>query len=188
MRAQVSPPAEAASIAAERQRIDRERAQGNAAFNAQEQACQTAFAVTACLHDVGMRRIALLSDLKRQEIRLNDAERAQRGAEQGQRTQDKATQRVRDSADVPVGPDTSFQEKQKAQRDKQEAHRKTETANQGGVAAFQPALRSAPDTAVQEQNRLAFARKQEEAIQRRLERDKRMVRKLPSERTALPTP
>ena len=68
--------------ALERIRIDRERGQANAELNAQEQQCYSTFRVNACLHDVGMRRIEVMSNFKRQETQLNDVQRMQQAQEQ----------------------------------------------------------------------------------------------------------
>jgi hypothetical protein len=106
----------------ERLRIDRERGQANVELNAKEQRCYSNFAVNACLHEVGMRRIQIMSDLRRQETKLNDAQRMHQGQEQRDRMQEKTVNRAVQDAQALEATGTGFTEKQAAQRDKQAAH------------------------------------------------------------------
>ena len=66
---------------AQRARISAERSQADAAFLADEKACYGKFAVNDCINDARSRRRAVLADLRRQEISLNDAQRKRRAAE-----------------------------------------------------------------------------------------------------------
>ena len=68
--------------AAEHERIRQERVLAQAQFAAQDAQCYARFAVNDCLDAVQVRRRALLADLRRQEISLNDAQRKRRAAEQ----------------------------------------------------------------------------------------------------------
>ena len=83
----LSADAQRAHLAALRQRE-------NAAFDAQELACHARFVVTSCVHEVNMRRIETLSQLKQQEATLNDAARSQRGQEQRARIKERAAERA----------------------------------------------------------------------------------------------
>lgn len=65
----------------ERARIEAERKQVDAAFQSDERACYSKFAVNDCVKDARARRRAALADLRRQEISLNDALRKRRAAE-----------------------------------------------------------------------------------------------------------
>lgn len=62
---------ERASIVLERQRL-------NDRFALEERACANRFAVTACIDDVRARRRAELAPLRERELRLDQADRAQR--------------------------------------------------------------------------------------------------------------
>lgn len=65
----------------ERSRIAADRSQAAAGFSAQELACYQKFAVTDCLKAARAQRRERLSDLRRQELSLNDSERKRRSSE-----------------------------------------------------------------------------------------------------------
>ena len=76
---------------AERLRISQQRAALETGFEREDTACYKKFLVTNCLNEVNIRRRDALADLRRQEISINDEERKARGAEQVQKTEDKAS-------------------------------------------------------------------------------------------------
>ena len=76
---------------AERLRISTERAALEAGFNREDAACYQKFLVNNCLDEVRIRRRDAMADLRRQEISINDQERKAKGAEQIQKTEDKAS-------------------------------------------------------------------------------------------------
>lgn len=76
---------------AERLRIGTERAKLEASFTLEDTACYKKFLVNNCLGEVKIRRRETLADLRRQEISLDDQERKIKGAEQIQKTEDKAS-------------------------------------------------------------------------------------------------
>lgn len=80
-----------ASNDAERLRISTERSTLEAGFTREDTACYKKFLVNNCLDEVKARRRAALADLRRQEITINDQERKARGAQQIQKTEDKAS-------------------------------------------------------------------------------------------------
>jgi colicin import membrane protein len=95
--------AQTAEEAAERARIARERSQANAQLASEEVACYQKFAVSDCLNAARARRRDLLSDLRRQELTLNDADRKRKAGERvkgveernsAQRQEDAAAQRA----------------------------------------------------------------------------------------------
>lgn len=108
-----------ASNAAERSRIGAQRAQFELTFNAENKACYEKFFVNNCLNKVKARRQEVLSDLKRQETALNDQDRKARGAEQVNKTEEKASlQKQREAADkagqaLRDGQDRQVREQQK---------------------------------------------------------------------------
>jgi len=89
-----------ADDAGQRQRIERERAVAEARFSAREAACQVRFAVTDCVEAARRERREALRHLRRQEFRLDDADRKRRAAE---RLQD-IESRARRAAERPAGP------------------------------------------------------------------------------------
>ena len=76
---------------AERLRISKERAVLEAGFNRENAACYQKFLVNNCLDEVKVRRQEAFTDLRRQEISIDDQERKAKGAEQLQKTEDKAS-------------------------------------------------------------------------------------------------
>jgi colicin import membrane protein len=73
--------AQAQDDGAERARIEAERTVVNDRFAEQKRACSSRFAVTDCVEKATRERNAALSDLRRQERVLDDAERKRRAAE-----------------------------------------------------------------------------------------------------------
>ena len=84
------PDAVVAREAAEHARIRKERGDAQARFLAQDVQCYQRFAVNDCLGEVRTQRRAVLAELRRQEISLNEAQRKRRAAEQLLRADDKA--------------------------------------------------------------------------------------------------
>jgi colicin import membrane protein len=78
-------------VAAERSRIAAERSRAQAGFAVEDGACYRRFWVNDCLDEVKARRLGVLSDLRRQEVALNDQERKAQGAEQLQKIEEKST-------------------------------------------------------------------------------------------------
>lgn len=75
----------------ERSRIAAERNSAQAGFAREDSACYEKFWVNHCLDEVKSRRLALLADLRRQEVALNDQERKAQGADQLQKIEEKAS-------------------------------------------------------------------------------------------------
>ncbi len=73
---------EGLDVAKERARIAAARKESDAQLLAQEKLCYQKFAVTPCLEEARAKQRVVTSDLRRQEIALNDAERRRKGAEQ----------------------------------------------------------------------------------------------------------
>ena len=74
-----APPANAAD--SERMRMADQRRALTQRFADEERACAARFAVTACMDDMRARRREALSPLRERELRLDESERQQRGAE-----------------------------------------------------------------------------------------------------------
>jgi hypothetical protein len=70
-----------ASVAAERARIAHAREKVEAAYKTEEKTCYGKFAVNDCLAKARTRRRGAMSDLRRQEIALNDLERKRKAAQ-----------------------------------------------------------------------------------------------------------
>jgi colicin import membrane protein len=94
-----STDARDASERAERERISQERQRANADYAAANAYCYQRFQVNACLSQARTKHNAQISDLKRQEISLNDVQRKRRGAEQLRKVEEKTSpQRQEDVA------------------------------------------------------------------------------------------
>ena len=78
----------APDVAAERSRIQVERAQAESRYGQEQAACYARFAVNDCLRDSRARRRQALDQLRRQDIALNDAVRQRRALEQRQQIKD----------------------------------------------------------------------------------------------------
>ena len=88
-----------AADAAERSRIARERSQADTRLASEEVACYQKFAVSDCLNAARARRRDVLSDLRRQELTLNDADRKRRAGERVQGVEERNPDRkLEDSA------------------------------------------------------------------------------------------
>lgn len=161
-----------ASVGLERSRIDAQRRQALVAFVAEEHACQSRFAVSACVRDLGLRRNALLAELKRQEASLNDAERLKRGADQIKRAEEKSAERVRSEQDATETSSSAQLEKKAAQDAKLRVHQKPKSGS--GSQARESKKEGVLSEAAINENRLAYARKLDAANKRKLEREKRL--------------
>lgn len=182
---QQDAPLEADHVAAERLRIETRRQQANAELDAQERVCQTQFVVTSCVHDVGVRRIAAMSELKRQEAVLNDAERRQRGAEQIKRVKEKVAERRLSDADLALSPPATQADRKMAQDAKILQHQKAAAPTGSANVGKSMATPVTPDLGT---NRAAHFKRLEDARQRRADRDRRLLDRPAAGVAALPVP
>lgn len=81
----------AADIDAQRGAIAAERNRLEAGFLSEDAVCHKKFAVNSCLEGVNARRSAVMADLKRQEIMLNDAQRKSKAEQQIRKTREKSS-------------------------------------------------------------------------------------------------
>jgi hypothetical protein len=160
----------------QRRRIETERKEKMKELAAQDAACLSRFAVTDCQNKVGLRRLELLADLRRQEARLNEADRQQKGAEQLQRIEDKAEEKRKKLSERQATPAAdTMQDRQKTLDEKVLNHKKQGT----NATAATPPREKAPVLSGQtiESNRRAYAEKQRAAQLRRAEREKKLLDK-----------
>lgn len=75
----------------QRLRIQAERMEKEPHYQIQETQCYARFAVTDCLNEVRSQRRAVLHELRRQEITLNNIERQQKAQEQLERIRQKSS-------------------------------------------------------------------------------------------------
>ena len=158
----------------QRQQINVMRKERLKELAAQDAVCLSRFSVTDCQNNVGVRRRQMLSDLRRQEARLDEVDRRQKGADQLQRSQDKSADMAQRASEVSAKTDHDTQEeRQKALNEKVLSHKKQAKP----VSPSVPALKAASglDAETIEKNRGAYAEKQRAAAQRRQEREKRLL-------------
>lgn len=76
-------------LAAERKRIEAERAAAVQKFDGAEKACWQRFAVNACLHQARVERRGALDRLRQEDLALNEVERQRRTAARLRELQEK---------------------------------------------------------------------------------------------------
>jgi hypothetical protein len=149
-------------IGKERSKLEAMRLQSAETLDQQEAACFEKFRVNDCLSEVKRRRLAMSSDISRQEALLNDQQRQQRGAEQAQRTREKAFAREESAKSAAA---VNSESEQRSLR--QAAPPAPNVPALTSKAAKEPNLPSADQ-------RANYERRQEEARSKRAERDKRV--------------
>ena len=176
-------------LAQQRERIAASRQHKTVELDAQAAACWSKFAVTDCQNKVKTQRRAMLAELWRQEIRLNDQERQQRAAEQMLRNQAKAAEWAERQADEPSRAGANIDspdQRQERLSEKAIGHQQRAKA----ITPVVPVSRapSGPDVETVERNRTAYAEKLRAAEQRRQEREKRILEKRGNSAPLPPTP
>ena len=172
------------SVGKERTRIEAMRAESQAMLLAQERDCQNRFAVAACVREVVTHRNAQLAEFKRQENSLNTTERLRRGADQLKRAEDKMAERALADQEILDTPSTAQWDKQRAQEKKLLQHQQS-AGNKSEPDKARTRDSGLTDAEISE-NRLAYARKLEEANQRLLKRNQRLLEPASASLPSLP--
>ena len=162
-------PEERASV---RAGIETRRAKSNEEFNLQEVACQDRFAVTSCMTDVKRKRIAAMSQYKREEAVLNDLDRKQRANEQLDAIREKQEERALEDKRLLDSTITTQEERLLRQNEKRVEH--SQKANQQSTETERSKEQVVDRTATDSSNRADYDRRQQEAADRRAKRDKRV--------------
>ncbi|MBC7603763.1 MAG: hypothetical protein H7255_14035 [Ramlibacter sp.] len=187
-----------ADVSAERARIGAARAKVEGEFKEAEKACYKKFAVTDCIDEARVKRRDALSDVRRQELIINDAERKRRAAERMRAIEEKSAS---GKATGEAGKREKAVEDQAA-RDERSRQKK---GDQAAHAASAPAKAVARQTRDQErQNSKASSQasrakeaadqvrqreeKLAEAARKKQDRDKRLAERTKKLATPLPTP
>jgi colicin import membrane protein len=173
-------PALAQDSGAERARIAAERTQVEARFREQDRACRARFAVTDCIDEAKRERVQALTDLRRQQLVLNDTERKRRAAEHQKDLYERlAPQKQQKDADrrARAAEEQQQREQQAAGRaDKRAAEQAERSAKprvqkelpgritpQGDARPPRAAQSTQPDPAQREANRLKYEERQRQA-------------------------
>lgn len=161
--------AQDAGAAAERQRIQAERARAESVFAAEEKICWGKFAVNDCIDAAKSRRREALADLRRQEISLNDADRKRKAAERLREIEERKAQQPAPPVQPKQQPVAEPRVQAPRPRDPEPAERKAATPPQ-------------PDTREnlrRHQARLEEAQEHKGKVERRAAERKKAPRPLP---------
>jgi colicin import membrane protein len=170
-------PALALDEAAERERIQGERAAVEARFLEQQKACRAKFAVTGCENKARHERSATLTELKRQEQVLDDLDRRRRAAERQHDLEERNSPEALQKAEERRAKALQDQKERDA-RAREKAQQRTE--DQARRAAQPPRQKAAPGapspqgSARVPQSPLPHGPTVEEAAKNRAEYDKRL--------------
>lgn len=172
---------------AERARVGKERAAAQARQAEEEAVCRKSFAVTDCLDRTRRRWQPVLSDLRRQEVALNDADRKQRSAEQQRKIEEKTS---------PQAQEEAAQRRAQALADHEERQSRAAAKASGPTPAGKPRdpqdagerkdADLTPDQAAA--NAQAHARRLEEAQARKERQRQRQAERSKPAASALPVP
>ena len=163
----VQTPEDRATVRAS---IEVQRTTSNEEFNRHEAACQDRFAVTSCITDVKRKRIAAMSQYKREEAALNDLDRKQRANEQLEAIKAKREERALEDERLLDSTITTQEERQLQQNEKRVEHRQKGIQQNTAVGRSKKEVEDR--TATDISNRADYDRRQQEAAERRAKRDK----------------
>ena len=125
---------ESKEATAERARIAAERARAEKTFQAEQKACYSRFSVSGCIDDAKARRNALLGDLRRQEIVLNDAQRKARAADRVKELDDKQADEARKQSEAAANGGEKAAARERRAEDKAARARERAEKAQGKAA------------------------------------------------------
>lgn len=169
---------------AQRKRIQHERDTLSAARSREEATCYKQFSVTDCLHGVRARYSEALSDLRRQEVSVNDDERREKGAAQrgrvDERIQDQRRdreQRALDKEATPVAPGRRPDPQDAAAQREQAAHGRTAQRQQRAQARDQEAAARVQRATQAPGEQQRYDAKMHQAEQRRLQNERNRAEK-----------
>jgi colicin import membrane protein len=187
-RAQLPATYDPAFDARERERISAEREQAVQRYSGEEADCYQRFAVNDCLRDVRRQRRVALEELRRQEILLNDAQRAAIAAEQQRRIEQR--QAERESSASQAERDAAAKEQaarvQEAQR--RQAERAAVPPAGPGAVPSTPNTGAAAAAARRAEQQKAYEERQRRAEERRQEYERRQSQQGPRNSKPLPVP
>jgi len=159
----------------QQQRLDMLRLNAAQQAYEDERVCHERFAVNDCLKAARVRSLEKSADIRRQQERLNDLQRRQRGEEKIRQQAEKAAQHAQDLRDAAARSDLRAEPSHDGRSgDQRHAVRGTDGGGPPARAVDKTTAHSQPTESV---NRQAYQRKLQEAEERRRERDKRLTEK-----------
>ncbi|SFC40618.1 hypothetical protein SAMN05216344_11669 [Polaromonas sp. OV174] len=186
-----------ARIATERARIGADRSRLEAGFLAEDVACYKKFLVNRCLGEVNARRRAAMADLRRQEIALNDEERALKGADQLQKIEEKSSpEKQQEAAERRTKAMQDHQSRLDREKNKQQQGATAQSNAKANSEASANKLKSNQDKAdgraAKQAETAAAAQKfndrQKEALQRRAQHESDRLKRVDPPAKSLPLP
>lgn len=185
------------SSEAERARIGTERTRLEAGFTAEDTACYKKFMVNNCLDEVKVRRREAMADLRRQENSLNEQERKARGADQIQKTEDKASpEKQQEAADRRAAALKDFDDRMEREKQKNAGRVTTQSNEKANSDATAGRIKGSQDKAsgrVSKQAATAeevkkFNERQEKAKERQARHDRDQLNQTKPPAKSLPQP
>lgn len=177
--------------ARERVRIEAERGQALERYGGEEADCYQRFAVNDCLREVRKRRRVSLEELRRQEIILNDAQRAAMVAEQQRRVEERQAEREGAAAQAQREAfEKARAEREQASRVRQERQAERAQTPTSGASAPVPGGTRQPgsEAARRAEQQRAYEARQKQAEERRRQHDKQQREQGPANSKPLPVP
>ena len=149
----------------ERSRIQAERAQAEAAFQAEESACYTRFSVSDCISKARRVRREVLENLRRQEVVINDADRKLKALEQIERIKEKSSeQTLQEAAARRLDAQAAQKERNDSAAEKANEQAKPKSGRADGQAGQTKAVQGrSPDEIAREQAQYANKLKEADA-------------------------
>lgn len=177
------------TAAAERARIEAERSSAQVRFENEEASCYQRFAVNDCLREVRVRRRAVLEELRRQEIILNDADRKKRAAEQARRADEKSSAQIlKDEAEKRAAERQANEQRLERAGQKKASHAGNEPVQGVGEPQVRASAAGSPSHAGRAEDKKAFDEKLQKAQERKAQRDKALAEKKGKPARPLPDP
>ena len=171
--------------ARERSRIDAERSAAVQLYGGEEADCYQRFAVNDCLREVRKRRRVVLEELRRQEVILNDAQRAAVAAEQQRRIEQRQAERM-DPAEQARRDEAQKAQEERVQGAQQRQSDRTPLPAAGVRVPRPPASSDAAVRRAEQQK--AYEERQRNAEQRRRAHEKEQAQQGPRTSQPLPVP
>ena len=170
------------AIEVERGRIAAERSEADAWLASQEVACYRIFAVNDCLKAARSQRRERLSDLRRQELSLNEAQRKRRSADRLRSIEERNSAQKQEDVAVQRAEAVTRQQDKKQALASRGAERAQPAASAPARAARKPASHDSAEQLRRSQQR------QHDAQERRDRVAKRLAEAARSGARALPVP
>jgi len=181
----------------ERQRINTERVTLEAKFDAEEALCYKKFFTNSCLNEIKGRRREAMTALRQQEVALNDQKRKRQAVEQIRKTEEKSSPEVQQQAaerrakaleDVRAREERSQKKAdERINIQQNEALNAADAANKAKGSAERAQVRADKKAAAAAEVE-KYKDKQQEVMERKADREKKLREQTKAPAKPLPTP